>query len=102
MPKILIGECKQEVSSFNPVLSGYGDYEIGWGQQILDYHEGTNTEVCGAKAVFLAQPDVTLVPAYSARTTLSGGTVAQADFERNTREFLEAGRAAPPVDCIYM
>jgi microcystin degradation protein MlrC len=102
MPKILIGECKQEISSFNPVLSGYQDYEIGWGQQILDYHEGTNTEVCGAKAVFQAQPDVMLVPAYSARTTVSGGTLAQADFERIKREFLEAVRAAPPVDGIYL
>src|SRR5215216_5469053 len=102
MPKILIGECKQEISSFNPVLSRYHDFEIGWGQEILDYHQGTNTEVCGALGVFQAQPDVTVVPAYSARMIVSGGTLAQADFERIKSEFLEAVRVAPPVDGIYL
>ncbi len=28
MYRILVAECKQEVSSFNPVLSRYGDFEI--------------------------------------------------------------------------
>ena len=102
MPKILIGECKQEISSFNPVLSGYQDFEIGRGQEILDYHQGVNTEVCGALGVFQATPDVTLVPVYSARMIVSGGTLAQADFERIKREFLDAVRAAPPVDGIYL
>ena len=102
MPTILIGECKQEISSFNPVLSRYADFEIGWGQEILDYHTGTNTEVCGAMKVFGAQPDVTVVPAYSARMIVSGGTLAQADFERILNEFLDAVRAAPPVDGIYL
>ena len=102
MPKILIGECKQEISSFNPVLCHYHDFETGWGQQIIDYHNGTNTEVCGALKVFGAQPDVTVVPTYSARMIVSGGTMAQADFERIKREFVEAVRAAPPVDGIYL
>ena len=102
MPKILIGECKQEISSFNPVLSRYTDFEIGWGQEILDYHQGTNTEVCGALRVFGAQPAVTVVPAYSARMIVSGGTLAQTDFERIKREFVEAVRAAPAVDGVYL
>lgn len=102
MPKILIGECKQEISSFNPVLSRYHDFEIGWGQEIIDYHQGTNTEVCGALGIFNAQPDVSIVPTYSARMIVSGGTLAQSDFERILREFLEAVRNAPPVDGIYL
>ncbi len=95
MPKILIGECKQEISSFNPVLSRYHDFEIGRGQEILDYHNGTNTEICGALAVFQAQPDVTVVPTYSARMIVSGGTMAQTDFERIKSEFMQAVRLAP-------
>lgn len=102
MPKILIGECKQEISSFNPVLSRYHDFEIGRGQEILAYHQGLNTEVCGALGIFNAQPDVTLVPTYSARMIVSGGTLAQADFERIKKEFLDEVRAAPPVDGIYL
>jgi microcystin degradation protein MlrC len=102
MPKILIGECKQEISSFNPVLSRYHDFGIGWGQEILAYHQGTNTEVCGALAVFRSRPDVEIVPTYSARMIVSGGTLAQADFERIKGEFLEAVRAAPPADGVYL
>ena len=102
MPKILIGECKQEISSFNPVLSRYTDFEIGWGQAIVDYHQGTNTEVCGALGVFGAHADVTVVPAYSARMIVSGGTLAQADFDRIKHEFLDAVAAAPRTDGIYL
>lgn len=102
MPTILIGECKQEISSFNPVLSRYTDFEIGWGQEIVDYHQGTNTEVCGALGIFGARPDVTVVPAYSARMIVSGGTLAQADFDRIKNEFLDAVRAAPRTDGIYL
>src|SRR3954454_1926218 len=102
MPKILIGECKQEISSFNPVLSRYHDFEIGRGQEIIDYHQGTNTEVCGALSVFQAAPGITIIPTYSARMIVSGGTLAQADFDRILSEFLEAVRAAPPVDGIYL
>jgi microcystin degradation protein MlrC len=102
MPKILIGECTQEISSFNPVLSRYQDFEIGRGQEIVDYHHGTNTEVCGALEVFAAHPDVTIVPAYSARMIVSGGILAAADFDRIKNEFLEAVRAAPPVDGMYL
>ena len=102
MPKILIGECKQEISSFNPVLSRYTDFEIGWGQEIVDYHQGTNTEVCGALGVFGAHPDLTVLPAYSARMIVSGGTLGQPDFERIKNEFLAAVRAAPAADGIYL
>ena len=100
--RILIGECKQEVSSFNPVLSGYQDYEVAWGQAILDYHRGLNTEIAGALDVFGERADVELVPTYSARTTVSGGTLARPSFERIRREFMEAVRAAPQVDGIYL
>jgi microcystin degradation protein MlrC len=100
--RILIGECKQEVSSFNPVLSGYRDFEVAWGQAILDYHRGLNTEVAGALEVFAGRDDVEIVPTYSARTTVSGGTLARPSFERICSEFLAAVRAAPPVDGIYL
>lgn len=107
MPKILIGECKQEISSFNPVLSQYEDFETGWGQEIIDYHNGTNTEVCGALKVFGTQPNLEVIPAYSARMIVSGGTLAQADYERIKTEFVDAVRAASarseaPIDGIYL
>ena len=101
MPKILIVECKQEVSTFNPVLSGYGDFTIRRGEEILHYHRRVRSEVGGALSVFDATAGVELLPAYSAHFITSGGTLADADFQRIASELLASLKAAPPVDGVY-
>lgn len=101
MRKILIAECKQEVSTFNPHLSHYHDFDTSSGQAILNLHRGLPTEVGGALAVFAAETDIELIPAYSARSITSGGTLGAADFRRIADEFLTAIRSAPPVDGVY-
>lgn len=104
--KILVGECKQEISSFNPVHSRYADFDVLTGQALLDYHRGLNTEMGGALRVFAAENHVELVPTYSARAITSGGVLAQADFERLAHEFLAAVRTAAqeasPLDGVYL
>ena len=37
MSKILIGECKQETSSFNPQPARYEDFVVEFGPAILDH-----------------------------------------------------------------
>lgn len=101
MPKILIAECKQEVSTFNPVLSSYADFDVSYGDDILNFHRGGRVEIGGALTVFDARDDVQLVPTYSARSITSGGTLREADFRRIADEFLSAIRSAPPVDGVY-
>ncbi len=101
MPKILIAECKQEVSTFNPVLSGYGDFTIRRGDEILQYHRRVRSEVGGALSVFDATSGVEPVPAYSAHFITSGGTLADADFQRIAGELLASLKVAPPVDGVY-
>ena len=101
MPRILIAECKQEVSTFNPHLSGYDDFRVRRGEEILSYHRGVRNEVGGALDVFDADPGVELVPAYSALFITSGGTLAEAAWRRIAGEFLDSIRAAPPCDGIY-
>lgn len=101
MPRILIAECKQEVSTFNPVLSGYDDFTIRHGQAILDYHRKVRSEVGGALSVFDAMPGVELVPTCSAHFITSGGTLADAAFARIAGEILASIKTAPPVDGIY-
>jgi microcystin degradation protein MlrC len=101
MPKILIAECKQEVSTFNPFNSRYKDFHISRAGDILDFHRGGLMEVGGALSVFEARADVELVPTYSARSITSGGTLAAAGFDQIARECLDAIRAAPPVDAVY-
>lgn len=101
MPRILIAECKQEVSTFNPVLSGYDDFTIRRGDEILQYHRRVRSEVGGALSVFDAAPGVELVPAYSAHFITSGGTLADTAFQRIARELLASVQAAPQVDGVY-
>ena len=101
MPRILIAECKQEVSTFNPVLSGYEDFTMRHGRAILDYHRTVRSELGGALSVFDATPGVELVPTCSAHFITSGGTLADAAFARIAGEILASIKAAPPVDGIY-
>lgn len=101
MPRILIAECKQEVSTFNPVLSGYEDFTMRHGQAILDYHRRVRSEVGGALSVFDATPGMELVPTCSAHFITSGGTLADGAFQRIAGELLASIKSAPPVDGIY-
>ena len=102
MPKILIAECKQEVSSFNPVPSTIVDFEQSYSAEILDYHRGHQTEIGGALTVFAAQPDLTLVPTYSARAITSAGTLTAASFAQIGATFADTARRAGPVDGVYL
>lgn len=101
MNKILIAECKQEVSTFNPHLSGYEDFAVRRGEELLSYHRTVRNEIGGALSVFDATQDVELVPAYSAFFITSGGTLAKAAWQRIADEFLSAVSAAPPVNGVY-
>ena len=101
MPKILIAECKQEVASFNPVLSHYDDFRVSFGDDVVARHRGVRSEVAGALSVFESRAGTQVVPAYSARSITSGGILAGPDFERIAREFLSSVHRAGPVDAVY-
>ena len=101
MPRILITECKQEVSSFNPVLGNYADFSICWGNDLLARHRNVVTEVGGALSVFSQHPGVEVVPGYSACAVTSGGTLEDASFQRIAGELLETVSRARDVDAIY-
>jgi microcystin degradation protein MlrC len=101
MPKILIAECKQEVSTFNPHKSGYDHFAIRRGADLLSYHRSVRNEIGGALSVLDAATGIELVPTYSAHFITSGGTLAEPAWQRIAGEFLDAIRAAPSVDGIY-
>ena len=104
MPRILIAECKQEVSTFNPHLSLYEDFTVRRGQDILAYHRQIRNEIGGALSVFQDFPEIELVPAFSALSITSGGTLSETSWERISNEFLEAIRQAistGPLDGVY-
>ncbi|MCL4506375.1 MAG: M81 family metallopeptidase [Chloroflexi bacterium] len=101
MVRILVAECKQEVSTFNPLLSHYDDFEVTRGDEMLRYQRRVKNEINGALSVFDQCADVEVVPAYAARAITSGGTLASADFQRLASEFLDSLRSAPAVDAAY-
>src|SRR5438046_129708 len=99
--RIVIAETIHEVCSFNPVLTRYVDFAVAAGEPMFASHRGVGSEVGGALEVLTPAPNVQLVPAYSARGSTSGGTIAAADFRRLAGEFLDAVRRAGPVDGAY-
>ena len=101
MPRILIAECKQEVSTFNPVLSHYDDFRVVQGEAMTAYHRTVAEEIGGALSVFDSSPDVEVVPTIGASSITSGGVLAADDFARLSGEFIESFRGAGPVDAIY-
>ena len=50
-PRILVAECMQEISSFNPLPSGYENFRVERGDEML-VHQGLNTALGGALAEF--------------------------------------------------
>jgi microcystin degradation protein MlrC len=101
MPRILINECKQEISTFNPVVAGIADFRVDRGQDLLDYHRNVRAEVGGAMSVFGGRADYQLIGAYGCRGITSTGTVSKAAFAQIADEFLSAVRNAGPVDALY-
>ncbi len=101
MPRILIVECMQEISSFNPILSEYKNFRIDRGDEMYA-QRGLNTAIGGALAVFEARADITVVPSYAARAS-SAGLLSARGWERLSTELLSAVRERlPGVDGIYV
>ena len=100
MPRILVAECKQEVSTFNPHESRADDFDLRKGAALFDYHRTVGTEVGGVLDVLEKTPDVEVVPTYGACFITSGGPLAAESWGRIEREFLDALRAAPPADGV--
>lgn len=100
--KILIAECRQEVSSFNPVNTGLNDFIIGRGATFLDSHRGRRTEVGGALHVF-ETAGVDVVGTYSAQLITSGGILTADAWHTMESELLDLVRAnIDGVDGIFI
>jgi microcystin degradation protein MlrC len=101
MPRILIAECKQEVSTFNPVPSRYDDFRIVRGETLIDYHRGVREEIRGALSVLDEATGIELVPTVGASSITSGGVLTADDWAQLSGEILTAIREAGPVDAVY-
>jgi microcystin degradation protein MlrC len=99
MGRILVAECMQEISSFNPVLSQYDSFHIERGNSMLN-QEGLNTGLGGAIPV-LREAGFELVPTMSARAG-SAGLLSSAGWKRLSVEMLGAIKAnTNGIDGVY-
>ncbi len=100
MKRILVVECMQEISSFNPLQSGYEDFHIQRGSQILG-QRGTNQAVGGALQAFDDAGGIEVVPTISARAG-SAGLLSAGGWRRLSAEILDSVRAnLDRIDGIY-
>jgi microcystin degradation protein MlrC len=101
VPRILIAECMQEISSFNPVHSDYDYFRVQHGKDMLA-QRGLNTAVGGMLSVLEGRRDVEIVPAYGARSG-SAGLLSAPGWQRLSGEFLEAVEAKlKDVDAVLV
>ncbi|WP_436644487.1 M81 family metallopeptidase [Microbaculum sp. FT89] len=101
MKKILIVECMQEISSFNPVRTDYDYFEIETGEELYR-HRNRNTAIGGALEVFDGASDVEVVPTIAARAG-SAGPLSWDGWERLSCQILDAVAArVEQVDGIFI
>ncbi len=86
--RVLIAECMQEISSFNPLPSQRTDFRVVLGKELFK-RRGLNTEIGGALRVFDGIADVQVVPVISARAD-SAGILAQDGWRTLLDELLDA------------
>ncbi len=99
-PRILIAECMQEISSFNPLQSEYSNFHIERGHEMLA-QKGINTGLGGALAVF-DEVGFDPVLTISARAG-SAGLLSRPGWNRLMGEVLEAiaAEAGSGIDGVY-
>lgn len=97
--RVLIVECMQEISSFNPVPSGYESFHIERGEE-MRAQAGLNVAIGGALPVF-AEAGFKPVFAIAARAG-SAGLLSAAGWKKLSREVIDAVRdKAQGVDGVY-
>lgn len=101
MTRILIAECMQEISSFNPLPSTYGDFRVRHGAELFE-QRGLNTAIGGALSVFEQRGDIDIVPVISA-TAPSAGILDAPDWARLSAEIMAALEGpAQTADAVYV
>jgi microcystin degradation protein MlrC len=99
-PRILVVECMQEISSFNPLPSGYENFHIERGEEMLA-QDGLNTALGGALPV-LREAGCDVVLTIAARAG-SAGLLSAEGWKRLSGEVMEAVAAGARggVDGVY-
>ncbi len=99
--KIVVAECTQEISSFNPLPSQYEDFTIETGDALLG-RRGLNAAIGGALSAFDTRDDVVVLPTISARADSAGILSAQGWLRLSTRILDAVVDQARGADALYV
>ncbi len=100
--RILMAECMQEISSFNPLPSQYENFVVER-ETAFVRRPNINTAIVGALDVFDDHGGINVVPTISARAG-SAGILSAEGWQRLSAEWLASVTAVAPntVDGIYV
>ena len=101
MTRILLAECMQEVSSFNPLPGQYQDFVTCRGEELVQKRRHSIDEIGGCYTVFDRHDEVEVIPAMSAKSNTSTGTLSAESWNRLSGEWLDAIKNAGEVDGAY-
>lgn len=101
MTRILLAECMQEVSSFNPLPGQYQDFVTCRGEELVQNRRHSIDEIGGCYTVFDRHDEVEVIPAMSAKSNTSTGTLSAESWNRLSSEWLDAIKNAGEIDGAY-
>ena len=106
MPRIAIGEIKQESNSFSPVNGGWAHFRDGGyllrGREMIDRLRGTACEIGGALEISDRNPGFELFPLLAAQAGASAGPLKRSVFDAMLSELLDGLNHASPLDGVFV
>lgn len=100
--RIVIAKLMQETATFNPAPTRYEDFEVHFGQDMLEVLAGTKTEIAGACRVFdEADDEIEIIPSMAA-WSVSGGCIETLALDRLTDDLVASLASLRDVDGVYL
>ena len=99
-PRVAIAGIKHETNTFSTVKTKLEDYSPLYGQEIIDFYDGTRTEI-GGFIDALREARIEIIPTIAASAT-PAGPINQKDFEHMIETVLKGIREAGKVDGVLL
>ena len=99
-PRVAIAGIKHETNTFSTVKTKLEDYSPLYGQEIIDFYDGTRTEI-GGFIDALREARIEIIPTIAASAT-PAGPINRKDLEHMIDTVLKGIREAGKVDGVLL
>jgi len=99
-PRVAIAGIKHETNTFSTVKTKLEDYSPLYGQEIIDFYDGTRTEI-GGFIDTLREARIEIIPTIAASAT-PAGPINRKDLEHMIETVLKGIREAGKVDGVLL